>query len=436
MQLTESGAMVRFGVLPTLLSQLLWLACAIGDEVQWSELSSGLARARHVVVYDSRDECLWLYGGISGIVMDDLWKFDLQTQVWSERTPSTSIKPPAMNDHRMLFDGHHNALWLLGPDDGHGLWTLELGTMRWSQPIAASSTPRVSFPAVVYDSRSVALWLHGGWKLDGGGVSGDLLRLDLQNLEWNETALASTSKPSARSSHAMVYDSSRHELWLHGGYIDATNVRLSDLWNLKLASMTWQQVSVTGPAQRFEHPMVYDSRSDALWLHGGVGYNNVILDDLWKLDLGQMKWGKLDFDVKPVERWGHGMVFDPVRDALYLHGGLNGGVTHLHDLWKLDRVTTTATFSRTSSTVTTSSFTITSTTLSVVSTTTTKTEARPSASAAWGFLFQSSGAWTLQAFAAYLVVTAGACCGRFLWRLQDVQGETRGEAGVPGRGCW
>ena len=57
-------------------------------------------------------ECLWLHGGLIGLEMDDLWRFDGKTQLWSKRTPSTSMKPPAMTLHKMVYDHQHHALWL------------------------------------------------------------------------------------------------------------------------------------------------------------------------------------------------------------------------------------------------------------------------------------------------------------------------------------
>ena len=119
---------------------------------------------------------------------------------------------------------------------------------------------------MVYDSRSEALWLHGC----EGVPDGDLMRLDLQSLQWNGSSLTGTTQPSARRSHAMVYDSSRHVIWLHGGYTHG--VFHADLWQLELASVTLRHVTATGPAERASSQMVYDSRNDVLWLHGGNGH--------------------------------------------------------------------------------------------------------------------------------------------------------------------
>lgn len=386
---------------------LLWRVWASGNEVHWSQLADAqrLALTESQLVYDSRSDGLWVFGGCSGMCNDFLRRFDFKTRLWSIQAPSTSLKPPAMRQHRMIYDDHHHALWVIASD----LWTLDLGTMRWSQPVLAASPPfcpRVG-PAVAFDSGSVSLWFHGGKGNSEGQFLSDLWRLDLQSLEWNETAFsASATKPSGRRQHAMVYDNSRHVLWLHGGYIDSSNTHFSDLWQLDLASVTWHELGFGAkPMARSAHMIVHDSYNNVLWLYGGLEYHQV-LDDLWKLELDVMLWSQLTFDSKPAERFHHGMVFDASRMALYVHGGQTRSTVH-SDLWKLDRVTTTTTNTKT----------------------TTKTEQRLSASTTWGLLFNNSGVWALQAFGAYLAVIAAACCVGYLWKLQDV----RGASSVPGQ---
>ncbi|CAE7772699.1 DRC7 [Symbiodinium sp. CCMP2592] len=345
----------RLGNIPTLLP---WLAAsrlasaALEGDVQWNELASTtLSLAAHQIVYDNRSDSLWLYGGQFGLGDDDstdeLWKFDCQTQSWSNQTVSSSAKPPAMHNHRMVYDDQHHSLWLLSygsGESGDDLWTLQLDTLVWSKPELTTSRPpgfalqgsqaRYA-PAVVYDGGSRALWLHGGgWDADGN-VFWDLWRLDLQSLEWNETMVNAATRPSGRRNAQLVYDSSRNALWLHGG-VNPPN-QLSDLWQLQIASMTWRELTFgEKPSGRHAHQLAYDSSSDALWLHGG--FAGKPLNDLWKLELDTMQWRQLSFDVMPSGRWQHGMVFATASASLYLHGGFKSQSDYSRYLWKLQDV--------------------------------------------------------------------------------------------------
>lgn len=140
---------------------------------------------------------------------------------------------------------------------------------------------------------------------------------------WTQVA---TTGPSARSGHAMAYDSRRGQTVLFGG-TDAAGVQ-GDTWTWDGSS--WTQVSVTGPSARSGHAMVYDSQRGRIVLFGGSGNA-----DTWEWD--GAAWQPQLFAAGPTGRSYHAMAYDSQRGRTVLFGGTRGGAS-LADTWEWDGV--------------------------------------------------------------------------------------------------
>jgi hypothetical protein len=85
-----------------------------------------------------------------------------------------------------------------------------------------------------------------------------------------------------------------------------------------VAKFLWTQRSNFGPSARTNHAMTFDSQRGRTVLFGGFGTGDAILGDTWEWD-GSF-WTQMD-DVGPGPRAEHAMVYDSARQASLLFGG-------------------------------------------------------------------------------------------------------------------
>lgn len=136
----------------------------------------------------------------------------------------------------------------------------------------------------------------------------------------------STKVPSARSYHAMVYDSARNEMLLFGGF---NGGNLGDTWTRKAGVWTEQKPSQS-PSARHGMAMVYDSARQRVVLFGGSSGGNM-MNDTWEWN--GSTWTNLTPSNSPATRHFHRMAYDSKRMRTVLFGGNKNG-TFLNDTWE------------------------------------------------------------------------------------------------------
>ena len=145
--------------------------------------------------------------------------------------------------------------------------------------------------------------------------------------DWTQVTTASS--PSARSSHAMVYDSARGKVVLYGGFDNNFNYD-NETWEYD--GVDWTQVTTaSSPSARYRHAMVYDSARGKVVLFGGwaSGY----LNDTWEYD--GVNWTQVTTTSSPSGRWKHTMTYDSARGQVVMFGGI-GSTSFLNDTWEYD----------------------------------------------------------------------------------------------------
>ena len=159
---------------------------------------------------------------------------------------------------------------------------------------------------------------------------------------WRER-LADATTPRPRSDAAGAYDPVRGRVVLFGG-VDGVAAPRNDLWEWD--GDTWLErtdAACPGPSARSEHAMAFDSARGATVLFGGRDMNAVPLDDLWTWDgqtwacVGasaadarcQMCGGATQPATWPAGRFGHTLTAHPGRGTVVATGGFTtGGVTN------------------------------------------------------------------------------------------------------------
>jgi hypothetical protein len=144
---------------------------------------------------------------------------------------------------------------------------------------------------------------------------------------------AADPQPSPRLDGTIAYDSAGRRLFLFGGSDTAAR---NDLWSYSLAQRRWEEVPAGGsaPAARFGHTLVFDPVRRRLIVFGGQ--SSGFFSDVWAFDVDRAIWQQLSpDDAGPRPRYGHSAIYDAARDRMVVsHGFTNSG--RFDDTWAFD----------------------------------------------------------------------------------------------------
>lgn len=143
--------------------------------------------------------------------------------------------------------------------------------------------------------------------------------------------------PQGRGSHAMVYDPIRDRLVAIGGW---TGEPSNEVWACALSGIpTWTRLQPSGPSPegRHGHTAIYDPPRDRIVVFGGEGSGGGLLNDVWALSLsGTPTWTQLSpAGDRPIVRYYHAAIYDPVRNRMIVYGGFHSYVS-VNDVWSLN----------------------------------------------------------------------------------------------------
>lgn len=183
----------------------------------------------------------------------------------------------------------------------------------WSNVSPASGPSARSYHAMAYDSQRGVTVLFGG--SSGGSPLGDTWEYD--GFSWTQVA---TSGPPVRDGQAMAYDSQRGVVVMFGGF-PLGGYPLDDTWEWD--GTTWTEVangsnpSLSNPVGRYYPDMVYDSQRGKTVLYGGTTFDDP-LGDTWEWD--GSTW-TLVAVTGPGSRYNHSMTYDSLRGVTLMFGG-------------------------------------------------------------------------------------------------------------------
>jgi N-acetylneuraminic acid mutarotase len=236
----------------------------------------------------------WMFGGSgrSGNQINDLWKYDISTNMWTWMTghndfdqpgaygvqgTQSALNTPGARDGSASWTDNAGNLWLFGGEEyfegnflyHNDLWKYDIATNMWTWvkgddvtnvqgdygAVGISSSSNKpggrSRPATWTDAHG-NLWMIGGRGYDGFGIHGDLNDVWMFNISTNQwtwvkgdasvnnngvygikSAPSNLNKPGARYGAAAWKDATG-DVWIYGGYgfADIGQDRLSDLWKI------------------------------------------------------------------------------------------------------------------------------------------------------------------------------------------------------------
>ncbi len=298
------------------------------------------------MTYDSRDGYVLLFGGSSGPAT---WTFD--HGAWTEIFPS--MAPERRTGTNMVFDAADNEVILFGGENAAGgatyltttyyndTWAFSAGT--WTNLTHANDAPSERYDTMMaYDAADGYVVLFGGdyernflndtWTFHGG--------------TWTNVSGSSpaASTPSCRFGGSMTFDAGSGYVLLFGGVgkapgegcgESARNGSAPGTWTF--SGGTWKNLSIPAadsPENRWGAGMAYDAADGYVVLFGGIGNNDVALDDTWEFSDGT--WTQLNPALYPISRFSGVMTYDASDSYVVLFGGLSEpqhDAPELGDVW-------------------------------------------------------------------------------------------------------
>lgn len=175
---------------------------------------------------------------------------------------------------------------------------------------------------MAFDAARGQLVLFGGTLLPGG-LMNDTWTYD--GTTWMQRNPATA--PTARSQHAMCYDSVRQKVVLFGG--QSAGMPWGETWEWDGTNWTLRSFPAGGPVARYRTGLAFDGTRSVLF----GGQSGATLGDTWVLDAAG--WTQLTPAASPSARSSHQMASNGAGEVL-LFGGPN-----LNDTWLFNGTTWT-----------------------------------------------------------------------------------------------
>ncbi len=181
---------------------------------------------------------------------DDVWRFNDQAETWTDVSPGSGPGERCLHaacydpvGHRMIMYGGQNNAGPLGD-----LWALDLDSNTWTELTPSPAPSARFFTALVYDATNHRVTVFGGQTLLS--LVNEVWVYDLWTNEW--TQLPSTgTPPSPRFGAAGVYDGANDRMIVFGGNDGAVK---NEVWAIEDLSNTVTGAGPVSSAQLTLHP--------------------------------------------------------------------------------------------------------------------------------------------------------------------------------------
>lgn len=316
------GGVTLFGGATPVLAQ-----CTVGPSWKLRSSTGPSPRKRHAMAFDSSRGVVVLYGGeccnswtnLSNY-LDDTWEWD--GIEWTLRAANSP--PGRLMSHAMAFDNVRNRVVMYG---GFGVDDLIRRSETWEWNGASWSRRTTTVPsrrnwhALVFDSAM------GGTLMFGGQLSRYVTTSETWLWNGSTWSLRTTDGPSARTAHAMTYDVDRRRGVLFSGQTSPANQETWE-WN----GVRWELRAVDGPPSSIYAAMAYYGAGSQALLFTEEGASGP-QGDTWLWD--GTTWTMRSSATDPCRREGHAMAYDSLREVVVMFGGHGCGVDGMNgETWE------------------------------------------------------------------------------------------------------
>lgn len=278
---------------------------------------------------------------------------------WAPLAAGGGAQPAARYEHAACLASPGGPLYVCGGDSGRrllgDLWSLDLTPLaKGSTPLwsavgvdAAHVLPPVAGHAVVV-RRGLLLCVGGRQRGAGPDDVLQVYALDVQEVteqdqdggqaaRWRELKCAPDAKsgaPCARRLHSAVVHGDG--LWVFGGEA-AQSKALNDLWRLDLEELRWSKPAAAGDAPSARSAHTACVHGGKLHIFGGCSYRSTaFFNDVHSLDLATLAWERREVSGSaPAPRAGHS---GALVGARWLIAGGGNSASGLGDTFVLDLV--------------------------------------------------------------------------------------------------
>ena len=256
-----------FNMRSLIFTLLSFISCAVFSQT-WNQIiptQNIPARANASMIYHTMEHALYVFGGQTSTGREnDLWKFDLNNNTWSEiivegEIPSIRHTPDAvfdeMNNQMLVFSGQGNGLF-------NDVWSFNFNTQEWTELAPngnVGGAPQQRYgTATVYDPIGFRLVTFGGFGNNGTARQDDTWSFDLLGNQWAE--ILPSDHPVKRCLHNGTYVPGRHLMVVYGGQSSGNQ---EDIWTFDLGLDTWtdRTPSFRPPGRHFCSVTAIDERS-------------------------------------------------------------------------------------------------------------------------------------------------------------------------------
>ncbi|XP_067942399.1 uncharacterized protein [Watersipora subatra] len=235
---------------------------------------------------------LYMLGGRQGsYLINDFWKFNLLTEMWT-RLNTSGDAPPSLEEQTMVSYGHKiyvfGGISRMAVDGETPLWIFDTSSNTWSHWECESE---VTLPACLKGHTAVMvernIYIFGGYE-DILGSSELMWSFDILDEQWHLVCGDSGqgNRPSPRHYHsATLYNNS---MIIVGGVNNLNPV--TDMWSWSFSSCTWTKIKALS-----NNPIVYGHTAvklaDSLFILGGQGQNG-LSTAVWEYKIDAFIWKK------------------------------------------------------------------------------------------------------------------------------------------------
>jgi hypothetical protein len=210
--------------------------------------------------------------------------------------------------------------------------SLERVTAPTAALVATDSTqsppPSAGHSLVYADHLGMVVLINAG--LGGADTPGAATPARVWAWTGTEWRLIDSSGPPVRNLAGVTYDTRRQAVVMHGGSYDVARI-YGETWEW---SGGWRLVSSEGgPGVRDHTQLAFDATRGRAVLFGGGGADLALRGDTWEFD--GSSWIEVARSGPPA-RAHHALQFDPVTGEVMLHGGVGAGGTTFGDTWGWD----------------------------------------------------------------------------------------------------
>jgi len=296
-----------------------------GSEVEtWNFYGDGPeTRTRHQMVWASSRGVFYIFGGGAtwSDYSTDLYEFNPVSGAWKKI--GTTGAPPARVYHVMVWDSVNELLWVYGGRDSgfdqlNDLWVYDPATDLWHSK--GFGPGKRSDAAGVFNPKTSEIIIYGGY-------AGSIADLKWDVYTYNTTTSVWTQKANytKRYMHSGVWSPERESMLVYGGYDGSNYVTYSSEYFPAIDK--WFNRSGIGIRR---YPILaWDTLNEKMILFGGIETNSK--NETWYFDPGQDKWTQR-MSIPPEPRDFGDADWDDINNRLVVYGG--GWTTTYDDIWE------------------------------------------------------------------------------------------------------